>query len=199
MNKFYISSIIILFLAVVALFVMQFRCEEACETGAVKSEKAEFSADKIKMAYVNIDSLLLNYQMSKDLNEELLKKQETARTEYTEEARILQNQMRDFQRKIENNGFLSRERAESEQQRLLQKEQGLQEMNGRLSRELAIRQQEISKQLLDSISNYLEIYNKDIDCELILSTTLGGNILFAKDGYNITGGVLDNLNARYLK
>ena len=41
--------------------------------------------------------------------------------------------MAEFQRKLENNAFLSRERAEQEQERLMRKEQDLQ-LNNKLSR-----------------------------------------------------------------
>ncbi len=199
MKKVYISSIAVLFVAVIALYVMHFTCNNQCASEGTASVTLPDSGKSMKFAYVNIDSLLLNYNLSKDLNEDLLKQQESARTEVNEEARIFQNQMREFQRKIENNGFLTRDRAENEQQRLLKKEQELQAMNGRLSRELAIHQSEISKQLLDSITNFLEIYNQRIDCDMILSTTVGGNILYAKDGYDITSALLKELNERYSK
>lgn len=193
-------SILALCAAVIVLFVMQ--CQNSKKCAANESESnvmVEPNASGLKIAYINTDSLLMNYQLSKDLNEELLKKQEDARTNLNEEARVFEREMVDFRRKLENNGFLSRERAEREQQRLVNKEQELQELNGKLSNELMIRQQEISNQLLDSISNYLETENVKWNYDMILSTTVGGNVLYAKQALNITDKVLQQLNKRYQK
>lgn len=44
--------------------------------------------------------------------------------------------MREFQRKLENNGFASRERAEQENARLLQKQRDLQQLQEKLYADL---------------------------------------------------------------
>ncbi|MFC0876060.1 OmpH family outer membrane protein [Saccharicrinis sp. FJH2] len=201
MKKLIPISIAILFIAVIILFVMQCNVSKECAAPAGKAETPAIRADgtDLTIAYINTDTLLLNYQLSRDLNEELLKKQEDARTNLNQEARAFESEMQEFQRKLENNGFLSRDRAEREQQRLINREQELKDLNAKLSNELMVRQQEISSQLLDSITIYLKEMNLDKDYDLILSTTVGGTILHAKDGLNITGEVLDALNNRYKK
>lgn len=199
MKKLIPISIAILFVAVVVLFVMQCNASKQCASPADNETKTMVtpSGSNLTIAYINTDTLLLNYQLSRDLNEELLKKQEDARTNLNEEARAFEREMQDFQRKIENNGFLSRDRAEREQQRLISREQELKELNAKLSNDLMVRQQEISTQLLDSITLYLEEMNIAKNYDLILSTTVGGTILHAKKGLNITTEVLDALNKRY--
>ncbi|MFB6317509.1 OmpH family outer membrane protein [Saccharicrinis sp. FJH54] len=201
MKKLIPISIAILFIAVIILFVMQCNVSKQCSAPAGKTDSTNVRTDgtNLTIAYINTDTLLLNYQLSRDLNEELLKKQEDARTNLNQEARAFEREMQDFQRKLENNGFLSRDRAEREQQRLINREQELKDLNAKLSNELMTKQQEISAQLLDSITLYLKEMNLDKDYDLILSTTVGGTILHAKDGLNITGEVLDALNKRYKK
>lgn len=158
---------------------------------------APVAASQVKIAYVNVDTLLLNYNMSKDLNEELMQQSENARTDLNVQVRSLEKDMVEFRRKLENNGFLSRERAEKENQRLIQKRQDLEQLDQKLSNELMQKQQEVSKKLLDTITVFLEKYNKKYGYELILSTTVGGNVLYAKEGYDITKEVLKELNAEY--
>jgi outer membrane protein len=201
MKKLIPISIAILFIAVIILFVMQCNISKQCAAPVDKSESAVVrpAGTGLTIAYINTDTLLLNYQLSRDLNEELMKKQEDARTNLNQEARVFEREMQDFQRKLENNGFLSRDRAEKEQQRLISREQELKDLNAKLSNELMVKQQQISTQLLDSITIYLKEMNLDKDYDLILSTTVGGTILHAKDGLNITGEVLDALNNRYQK
>jgi outer membrane protein len=80
--------------------------------------------------------LLLKYQFAKDANESLIKKQEDSRLTINSRARELQGEMNEFQRKLENNAFLSRERAEQEHTRLLKKQQELQNLDGQLTQQL---------------------------------------------------------------
>ncbi len=153
----------------------------------------------LPIAYVNVDSLLSNYQFYKDVTELLTRQEEDARLTFNTKARQLQEEMNDFQRKLENNVFLSRERAESEQVRLLQKQQELQELDTKLSQELFAKQQEVSRQLGDTITRFLEEFNKDQKYELIISNTANDNVLHAKSKYDITHAVADALNRRYVK
>lgn len=154
---------------------------------------------KLPIAYVNIDSLLLNYQFAKESNETLLKKQEDSRLDLNVQARQLQGEMAEFQRKLENNAFLSRERAEQEQNRLMRKEQDLQQLNAKLSQELMEVQQKVNQELRDTINAFMKEYNKDKKYELIISNTASDNILLAGEGYDITQEVIEVLNERYNK
>ena len=128
-----------------------------------------------------------------------MKKQEDSRLDLNSKARQLQTEMAEFQRKLENNAFLSRERAEQEQNRLMKKEQDLQQLNAKLSQDLMEVQQKVSEQLRDSINTYLKSYNKDKKYEMILSNTSSDNILISNAGYDITKEVTDELNKRYSK
>ena len=57
----------------------------------------------LKIAYVEIDSLLTKYRFWNDLNELMIKKEENIRTTLNEKAKALDAAMREFQRKYENN------------------------------------------------------------------------------------------------
>lgn len=186
----------VLAVAVVVLFVMQFSGKE--ETREVKSvASGESLSGILPVAYVNVDSLLENYNYAKDLNEIILKKSENSRASVNQKATSLRTEMQEFQRKIENNAFLTRERAEQEQQRLLQKQQELQELDARLSQDLMNEQQKLNEQLRDTVVAQLNVYNKDKGFQIIFSNTLGDNILLANDVYDITAEVLEFLNKNY--
>lgn len=154
------------------------------------------SKGKLPIAYINIDSLLLNYQFAKDANESLIKKQEDSRLTINTKARQLQVEMGEFQKKLENNAFLSRERAEQEQLRLQKKQQELQEMDGKLSQQLMQVQQKMSEELRDTINKFMKEYNKDKKYEMIISNTSSDNVLYAAEGYDITSEVTKMLNDR---
>lgn len=153
---------------------------------------------KLPIAIVNTDTLLNNYFMAIEANETLMTKQEDARLELNQRASGLEKEMIDFQRKVENNAFLSRERAEAEQRRLLNKQQELQNLEQQKTQELMLEQQTVSLQLRDSINAAIKVINADGKYHLIITNSmLNDNVLFAAPEYDITMEVLELLNSRY--
>lgn len=154
-------------------------------------------SSNMKIAYVEIDSLLTKYNFWNDLNEVMIQKEENIRTTLNEKAKKLDADAKEFQRKLENNGFATRERAEQEQMRLMKQQQELQALQQKLSDELASENQKNSLQLRDSINSFLKIYNQNKGYDLIISNTGFDNLLYANPAYNITQEIIDGLNARY--
>lgn len=189
----------VLGVAVIVLFILVLGGKNNGGVAGVQFGGDSTLTVKLPIAYVNVDSLLLNYQFAKESNETLLKKQEDSRLDLNVQARQLQGEMAEFQRKLENNAFLSRERAEQEQNRLMRKEQDLQQLNAKLSQELMEVQQKVSEELRDTINAFLKEYNKDKKYEMIISNTASDNILLANEGYDITQEVIEVLNERYNK
>ncbi len=153
----------------------------------------------LPIAYVNTDSLLSNYNMAKDLNEELIKKTEDARANINSQATSLEKEMADFQRKVQTNAFLSEERAQSEANRLQNKQNQLEQLNYKLQNDLAQEQAQMNARLSDTIHAVLKEYNEIKKFELILSNTMYDNILIDNPKYDITGELLEILNSRYNK
>jgi len=173
-------------------------CNKKQETeNKVVSSKNVIETGKLPIAYINVDSLLLHYQFAKESNESLIRKQEDSRLKINTLARQLQGEMADFQRKLENNAFLSRDRAQQEQTRLQKKQQDLQELDGNLSKQLVQVQQKMSEQLRDTINKFLKEYNKDKKYAIIFSNTSNDNILYADKSYDITSEITKLLNERY--
>ncbi len=187
----------ILAVAVVILFVMQFSNKKQVSPAKVVATQSESTTGTLPVAYVNVDSLLENYNYAKDLNEIILKKAENSRANVNQKAASLQKEMQEFQTKITNNAFLTQERAEQEQKRLLTKRQELESLDARLSQELMQEQQKLNEQLRDSIVSQLKIYNQGKGYQVIYSNTGGDNILLADDVYDITAEILEYLNKNY--
>ena len=187
----------ILAIAVVILFVLVLGSKANTATRQAVTGKDTITKGKLPIAYINIDSLLLHYQFAKEANESLIKKQEDSRLTINTKARQLQTEMGEFQRKLENNAFLSRERAEQEQARLQKKQQDLQVLDGDLSKQLVQVQQKMSEQLRDTINSFMKQFNKDKKYQMIISNTSSDNILYADKSYDITAEVTQLLNERY--
>ncbi len=189
-------------LSLLFLSVLTFvACSNQKTDTATAPEAAKLDGQSLMpIAVVNVDSILSQYTFAKESNEKLIKKQEDSRVNINTKARQLQNEMVDFQRKLENNAFLSRERAEQESRRLQQKEADLQQLDRQLSQELVTEQQKLSTQLRDSINAAIKALNKDNKYHLVLSTnSLNDNILYSAPEYDITGDVIEYLNTNYSK
>ena len=154
------------------------------------------SAGGLKIAYVEVDSLMTQYEFCKEFTLILEKKSTNARNTLNSKGQALQNAAANFQQKLQNNGFTSREQAESQQAAIQRQQQSLQELQARLENELAQETQKYNAGLRDSLSHFLEAYNKDKKYDLIL-TKQGDNILYAAKRFDITNDVINGLNKRY--
>ena len=162
----------------------------------VDSAKVE-SPSVFPVAYVNVDSLLLGYDIAKKLNEVLLKKEEKSRKELTNAQMKLQKDYEAFQKKYQAGGFLTEATLQSEQANLYKQDQELQLLEKKLTQELMIEQQKMNKQLRDTVAAFFKIYNADKRFKLILSNADYDNVLFADEALNITSDVIEQLNLRY--
>jgi len=187
----------VLALAVVILFILQFSGKKESDARAFSPASTGEVAAVLPVAYVNLDSLYLNYNYSKDLNEIILKKEEESRTTLNQRASTLEREAQEFERKVQNNGFLTRQRAEEEQQRLMGLQQSLQELNDRLTNELVVEQQRLNQQLRDTLTSQLKVFNQTKGYQIIFSNTMGDNILLADDVYDVTAELIVFLNKNY--
>lgn len=183
-------------LAAAAIAVMLVQCDGKSKPQATTAA-AGVAPSEMRIAYVEIDTLLTQYNFWNDLNEVMLKKEENIRATLNQKGRELEVEAREFQRKLENNAFVSRERAEQENARLVKKQQDLQALQTRLQNELMAEQSKNNLQLRDSINSFLKEYNKTKGYSMIISNTGFDNLLYADEAYNITKEIVEGLNARY--
>ena len=153
---------------------------------------------RLPIAVINVDTLLSSYDLALEENERLMRKQEDIRLDLNQRANSLQNEMIDFQKKLENQAFLSRERAEAEQRRLMKKEQDLQLLSQEKEQEYMIEQQQVGMQVQDSINSVIRALNATGKYHLVISTSaLNNNVLFVAPEYDITQEAIEMLNSRY--
>ena len=157
---------------------------------------AENNAGGMKIAYVEVDSLMTQYEFCKEFTLILQKKSNNARNTLNQKGQALQSAMQNFQQKLNNNGFTSREQAEGQQAAIQRQQQSLQELQARLENELASETAKYNEGLRDSLQHFLTAYNKDKKYDLIL-TKQGDNILYANKRFDITNDVINGLNKHY--
>ncbi len=208
MNKISIIVDSVLCAAVVALFVMFFVAMPKSKKPV--NQDVEASGELLPIAVVNTDSILKHYTLAVEASDKLMAQYEESTVKLDTKAKALQKEYEtfqrdvvDFQRKVEANAFLSRERAESEQsrlqkkeQQLMSKQQDLENLRQKLSSDFMNEQAALTQQLQDSVQQYLREYNADGHLHLILNEAV---LMNKVAGYDITDEVIEGLNARYKK
>ena len=208
MNKISIIVESILAAAVVALFILFFTFNPWAKKPA--NHEVEAAGALLPIAVVNTDSILTHYTLAVEASdklqsqyEESMVKLDTKAKAFQKEYETFQKDVLDFQRKVEANAFLSRERAESEQaklqkkeQQLMAKQQDLENLRQKLSADFMNEQAALTQQLQDSVQAYLREYNADGHIHIILNDAV---LMNKVAGYDITDEVIEALNARYKK
>lgn len=187
----------ILAVAIIILFILFFTSKnESVDSRSVKFENDSTMA--LPLAYVNIDSVLTNYNYAKEASDELMKKSESSRASLNQKQKQIENEYREFQRKLQNNAFLTQERAQQEQSRIQKLAADLEQTAARMDNELAMDQMKINSQLADSVRLCIKEFNKTANYHIIFSNSGLDNILYAKEKYDITDEVTSLLNKRHV-
>lgn len=177
-----------------AIAAMMVSCNN--QSPKMDDQPAAASGEGLKIAYVEVDSLMTQYNFAKDYSVTLQKKSNNARNTLNQKGNALQAAMANFQQKLNNNGFQSREQAASQQAAIQRQQNDLQELQARLENELASETAKFNEALRDSLQNFLKSYNEDKKFDLILSKA-GDNILMGNKKLDITQDVINGLNKRY--
>jgi len=156
----------------------------------------EAAATGLRIAYIEVDSLMTQYQFCKDYNLLLNKKGENAQNTLAQKQRALQAHAASLQKKYESNGFTTRDELERAQNQLAKEQQDLAELEQRLMNELASEQAQLTMEMRDSIQAFLKTFNRTRKYDYIFSRQ-GDNILLANPKYDITAQVVAGLNKRY--
>ena len=171
-----------------AIAAMMVSCNNASPKMDEQPAATGNATSGVKIAYVEVDSLMTQYDFAKDYSVTLQKKSNNARNTLTQKGNALQAAVNNFQQKINNNGFQSREQAAGVQAALERQQRDLQELQARLESELASETAKFNEALRDSLQNFLKDYNKDKNYDLILSKA---------GDFDITQDVINGLNKRY--
>ena len=189
MEKNILSSVAIAAVAALSLA----SCNKSQPQVEAKSESK--APAELKIAYVEYDSIMSQYNCAKDFNDVLEKKGQNIQATLAQKQQQLQAAAANFQQKIQQNAY-TREQAEAIQAGLQKQNNDLQGLQQRLSNEFAAEQNKYNKALHDSIANYLAQYNKDKKYSIIFSKS-GDNLLYADKAYDITNEVIAGLNKAY--
>ena len=163
--------------------------------GAQQANAAgETSAAQGGIVYIQLDSLVNQYDMYNDLKSELESKVQAVQEDLTKKGRSFESAVKDFEAKIAK-GLLTRSQAEEQQKKLLEREQNLQGLSQQKQMELAEEEAVMMRRVMDAIQTYITKYNQDKNYALILSVP----VLAGDPSLNITQDILKGMNEEYIK
>lgn len=198
MKKISLISNILLAIAVVVLYVLYFTGKGSSVSSSQADSTGNYSAKAGEVVYVEIDSLISHYDMFSDLKTELERKAKEKEGQFNVKAKTFEQEATDFQNKVQK-GLVTRSQAEQMQQGLQGKQQEIYQLREQLRSELGEEEGVMNRNVLNSIMEYLKVYNQDKKYSFIVSHSFGGPVLFADKGLNITKDVIVGLNADYAK
>ncbi len=150
----------------------------------------------LKIAYVELDTLMSQYQLYKDYSEVLTRKGNNIQKTLAQKQRALESHAASVQKKYESNEFTTRDELERAQASIEKEQRDLAELADRLQNEFAMEQARINEEARDSIQSFLKKYNKTKKYDYVM-VKAGDNLLIANPKYNITNDIVKGLNKRY--
>jgi outer membrane protein len=187
----------IIAVAVVVLYILYFTGKGSGKSSSVSSnDTSSVNLAQGSTAYVNLDSVMARYEMTKDLSKDLEEKGKKFDTELKQKSSTWQNNVQDFQYKAQRGLEVTSKLQEMEKQ--LQEDQqkllGLRDTYGaQLQEENAV----MMRKVLNSVMDYLKEYNKEKHLSFVFGNTFDGKILYADKGLDITEAVVKGLNEKY--
>ena len=191
------NSIFACAIAVVAMGFLSTSCANQAQNGAAVAANDSTAVGACDIAFIDVDSILVNYKLSIELNDAIMKKYANMQSKLERDAKSLQKDIETFQDKVQKGIFLTTQRAEEEQQRLVVRQQEFQRLQDEYSNQLAVEQQNMNNQLFEKISAYVTKYNTPERYKFVLTRTIGGSMWYANEQYNITNDIIEGLNAEY--
>jgi len=149
------------------------------------------------IAYINIDSMLVQMEMFKDLQAELSKKQKDLEGTFGAKYKAFEKNVTDLQSKV-NKGLLTRAEAEQMNQQLANDQMQLENLNSTYTQQIQEESIIANRKVVDYIMEYLKEYTADKNIKFIFSYAFGGNLLYMDGNYDITNDILKGVNQKYL-
>ena len=159
-----------------------------------QASTADAPAPALSIRYVDIDSVMATYTLSKELDEQGRKLMLDYQRMENQKQNELQNLAAQIEQKRNNNGYLSQESFDADVNNLNKKQNEaaniLRAHQEKVQKQIA----EFNRQLTDSIQNFIKDYNATRNYDAILYRASG---LYFNPALEITGEIIEGLNARY--
>lgn len=180
----------ILAIAVIFLLYREFSPRPSSEQSpsTLAPAKAEGS---LRLAYINIDSLVEHYNYHRELKEKLEQRVKRVEADLQQKSEVFQENITLLEREAPN---MSDEQLQQAQMELQQTQQQLLQYRDQLTNELAVEEQELTQLLKADMDSILTTLKTEQDYDFIFSFDPASSVLSANEAFNITKLVTERLN-----
>ena len=161
-------------------------------------EAATEAAQKGDIVYVDLDRILMEYDMANDLRSVVETKVQNIQAEVNRRGQKLEKEVTAYQEKIQK-GLMTRSVAEAQGQKLQQQELEFNNYAAQKQQEINEEQVVMMNQLGDAIQTFINKYNEEKHYAMILTNSGGAPVITADANLDITEAVLAGLNEEYIK
>ncbi|MGB7842311.1 MAG: OmpH family outer membrane protein [Salinimicrobium sp.] len=149
------------------------------------------SCNEEKTAYVDTTKLMKEYSEMKDVEADFTTRSEDLKKELDSLSMNFRQEVQEFQ---ENAATMSQAEKDAAQQELMQKQQMLQQQQQMKSGQLRQESQVMMDSMVKKVKGFVKDYGEDNGYTYIFGSNESANILYAKEGKDITEEVLEKLN-----
>lgn len=167
---------------------------EATATKASATDSAATSSLNIR--YIDSDSLNANYNFAKDCAEAELRAMSRLNQAQQSKASEIQKFAASIDQKLKSNGYLSEASYNADMQRAQKMQADAENYLNNLGRSSQTELEQMHQALMDSVDNFIKIYNATHHYDAILYKQAG---VYFNPSLDITDEVVKGLNARYNK
>ncbi len=173
-------------------------CNSAPEAAKENETTEAVAAPKGDIVYVDLDRILMEYDMANDLRSVVETKVQNIQAEVNRRGQKLEKEVASYQEKIQK-GLMTRSVAEAQGQKLQEQEIEFNNYAAQKQQEIQEEQLVMMNQLGDAIQTFIANYNAEKKYAMILTNSGGAPVITADASLDITDDVLAGLNDEYIK
>ena len=182
-------------LLAVAVMMAVTSCNGNSDAEAPKTADGK-SIETLKIRYIDEDSILANYNLAKDINEAMLRRQNQFDAAQKQRGNEISKFGSAMQQKYQNNQYLTEEAFNADQAKLQKMQADAENYLASLQQSIQNELDQSQTQLLDSIDNFMKEYAKKKGYDMVLRKSA---TLYIDPKFDVTNEVIEGLNKRYNK
>ena len=168
------------------------------KAAGAEGESTEITASAGDIVYVELDRILMEYDMANDLRSSVEAKIQKIQEEVERRGKKLEKDISAWQEKL-NKGLMTRSVAEAQQAKLQKQQEEFAQYAAQQEQLAQEEQMVMMNQIGDAIKTFLDAYNVEKEYAMIITNSGGAPVITADEGLNITDDVLARLNEEYVQ
>ena len=168
------------------------------KVAGAEGESTEITASAGDIVYVELDRILMEYDMANDLRSSVEAKIQKIQEEVERRGKKLEKDISAWQEKL-NKGLMTRSVAEAQQAKLQKQQEEFAQYAAQQEQLAQEEQMVMMNQIGDAIKTFLDAYNVEKEYAMIITNSGGAPVITADEGLNITDDVLARLNEEYVQ